>query len=152
MPATFTKIFAEHITKQTGYPAVEAAEGMILEGGKIYVAPGGFHMTFAKNGLQTTVKLNDGPQVNFCRPAVDVMIDSLIDIYKGSVLAVILTGMGADGAESCRRLRQAGGRVLAQDQATSVVWGMPGAVAKLGVMEALLPLDKIAPSIRELIV
>lgn len=143
MPATFTKILAEHIANNTGIPAHEAAENMVVEKGHIYVAQGGKHMLFKMDGNVLKIKLDDGPQENFCKPAVDPMMRSLIDIYGQKVLGVILTGMGHDGMRGCKMLVDKGGRIIAQDEATSAVWGMPGAVATNGLCSAVLPLDQI---------
>lgn len=143
MPATFTKILAEHISQQTNLQAVEGEDGMTVEPGKVYVAPGGKHMIFEKNGLNLTIKLDDGEPENFCKPAVDPMLRSLISIYGKRVLCTILTGMGHDGLQGCRALTEAGGRVIAQNKETSVVWGMPGAVATDGLCSAVLPLNEI---------
>lgn len=149
MPATFTKILAEHITQHTGVPAQEGAEGMIIEPGKAYVAPGGFHMKLVLNDGKLTVKLDDGPQINFCKPAVDPMFESLIQIYGQKVLGVILTGMGSDGLGGGKALIKERGRLVAQDEATSVVWGMPGAVAQAGLCSQVLPLDQIGPWVKK---
>lgn len=149
MPATFTKIMADHIQLHTGIPAQEGEEGMILEAGKIYVAPGGKHMIFKSEGMKTVIQLDDGEPVNFCKPAVDVMFDSALKIYGKKMLGVILTGMGSDGLESCKRLIEAGGRLIAQDEATSTVWGMPGAVARAGICSQVLPLDEIGPWVKK---
>jgi two-component system, chemotaxis family, protein-glutamate methylesterase/glutaminase len=141
MPATFTKILAGHI----GIPAQEGENGMIVENGHIYVAPGGKHMLFVKEGTSLKIKLDDGPPENFCKPAVDPMLRSLIEIYGNRILCVILTGMGSDGALGAKSLMDKGGRIIAQDKATSVVWGMPGAAAMAGVCSAVLPVDQIGP-------
>lgn len=146
MPPTFTRILAEHIQSQTGIPAFEAAENMPLEAGKIYVAQGGLHMLLTQD---KKIHLDNGPMENFCRPAVDPMLRSLIPIYKDKILSVILTGMGQDGMRGSQGIAQAGGRVIAQDEATSVVWGMPGATALAGICSAVLPLDEIGPAIRK---
>ncbi len=143
MPATFTKILAEHITQQTGLTSMEAEDGMIVEPGKVYVAQGGKHMLFERSGTQLTIKLDDGPMENFCKPAVDPMLRSLIGIFGNRVLCAILTGMGHDGLDGARLLTEKGGRVIAQDEASSVVWGMPGAVAQAGLASEVLPLDQI---------
>jgi two-component system, chemotaxis family, protein-glutamate methylesterase/glutaminase len=150
MPATFTAILAAHITSLTGFQAVEAKTGDVLAGGKVYIAPGDFHMLFEKKSTGVTVVLNDGPKENFCRPAVDPMFRSLSDIYGGKVLAVVLTGMGSDGAKGGVVVADKGGTVIAQDEATSVVWGMPGATARIGACSFVLPLDQIATSVSRL--
>jgi len=143
MPATFTTILAKHISEQTGQTAIEGADGMTVEAGKIYIAPGGKHMLFEKRGTNLAVKLDNGPAENFCKPAVDPMLRSLIDIYGERILCMILTGMGQDGLLGARALVEKNGRVVAQDEETSVVWGMPGAVAMDGLCSAVLPLNKI---------
>lgn len=149
MPATFTKILAEHITTQSGVPAFEGQEGMAVENGKIYVAPGGFHMKIVQEGGTLRVRLDNGPPENFCKPSVDPMFRSVIDIFGSRVLGVILTGMGNDGLNGVRRLVELHGRAIAQDEATSVVWGMPGAVARAGLCSEVLPLDEVGPWIRK---
>ena len=154
MPPTFTRIFAEHIQRITGRPTAEAIDGELVQRGRIYVAPGDFHMLVEKTGdRRFSLRIVQSPPVNFCRPAVDPMLKSLSAAYGGRVLTVILTGMGQDGLEGCRTLTGAGGTVIAQDEATSVVWGMPGAVAKAGLCSAVLPLAGIAgylaPLLRE---
>jgi two-component system chemotaxis response regulator CheB len=148
MPATFTKILAEHITQQTGLPAFEGAEGMVVEAGKAYIAPGGKHMLFEERLGQLTIKIDDGPQENFCKPSVDPMMRSLVEIYGQKILCVILTGMGHDGLKGCVMLENSGGRIIAQDAETSVVWGMPGAVAMAGICSAVLPLSEIGKWVR----
>jgi two-component system chemotaxis response regulator CheB len=149
MPATFTTILAEHIERASGIPTHEAAEGMVLQGGHIYVAPGEFHMTIETQGAQKVVKLLKTPPENYCRPSVDPMLRSLIKLYARRIFTVILTGMGQDGLRGCEAVVAAGGSVIGQDEATSVVWGMPGAVAMAGVCSAVLPLAEIAPYIRK---
>lgn len=149
MPPTFTKILAEHITQQTKVPAVEGAEGMPLMPGRIHVAPGGYHMLFRKNGPSAVITLSDGPMENFCRPAVDPMLRSAVKIFGSKIMTVILTGMGQDGMLGARDVVEAGGRVIAQDEETSVVWGMPGAVAIDGTSSAVLPLKEIGPWLRK---
>jgi len=149
MPPTFTRILAEHIEQQTGLKAVEGAEGMPLLPGRIHVAPGGHHMLFKKNGPSSVITLDDGPMENFCRPAVDPMLRSAVAIYGEKIMTVILTGMGQDGMLGAREVIKAGGRVIAQDEETSVVWGMPGAVALDGSCSAVLPLKEIGPWLRK---
>ncbi|MCB9989986.1 MAG: chemotaxis response regulator protein-glutamate methylesterase [Rhodospirillales bacterium] len=144
MPEKFTKILAEQLSKNTGLPCVEAEEGMSLQPGNAYVAPGGYHMLLKKSGLTTAVHLDKGPLENFCRPSVDPMLRSLIPIYGSHIFVTILTGMGNDGLAGCQDIVKNGGHVIAQDEATSVVWGMPGAVAKAGICTAVLPDANIA--------
>lgn len=147
MPPTFTAILAEHMNRYAERPAAEAVDGEVLQGGRIYVAPGGFHMLFEAQGTQTIVRLNDGPLENSCKPAVDPMLRSLVDIYKKKLLTVILTGMGYDGLKGSKVVVEAGGALIAQDQASSIVWGMPGAVAQAGICNAVLPLQQIGQAI-----
>ncbi len=150
MPPTFTTILAEHLTRIAGMNAAEAVDGEPVEGGRIYIAPGNWHMTVQVEGQKKVIRLNQDPPENFCRPAVDPMLRSLARAYGGSVLSVILTGMGSDGAKGGQVLIDAGGTMIAQDEATSVVWGMPGAVASHGLCSAVLPLDRIASHIEKL--
>jgi len=147
MPPTFTTILAEHLARASGRPAHEAVDGEIVKAGQIYLAPGGRHMRVARSGTNTVIALDDGPQINFCKPAVDPLFASAAEIWQAGILAVVLTGMGSDGAQGAKTLVAAGGNVIAQDEATSVVWGMPGAVAHAGVCAAILPLDQIAPRV-----
>lgn len=149
MPATFTKILSEHIQQKTGIETHEGAEGMLVEKGKIYVAPGGFHMEIIRQENDLRVRLNNGPPENFCKPSVDPMFRSVIELFGNKVLGVILTGMGNDGIGGGDLLVKKSGRLIAQDEATSVVWGMPGAVAKAGLCTAVLPLDEIGPWVRK---
>jgi two-component system, chemotaxis family, protein-glutamate methylesterase/glutaminase len=150
MPATFTTILAQHIKQQTGFETFEVQDNMLLEAGKVYVAQGNHHFTIIRSGTQLRAKLTQTDPVNFCRPAVDVMIRSLIPLYGPKILAVILTGLGADGRDACRELFAVGGQVIAQNEATSVVWGMPGAVAQAGICSAVLPIDQIADAIERI--
>ena len=149
MPATFTKILAQHITQHTGVPAFEGENGMAVEPGKAYVAPGGFHMTFIRRDAKILIQLNDGPPENFCRPSVDPMLRSAISVWGPKFLTVILTGMGHDGLPGSKLVAEGGGRIVAQDQESSVVWGMPGAVATAGICSAVLPLPEIGPYVRQ---
>jgi two-component system chemotaxis response regulator CheB len=147
MPPTFTTILAEHLARASGRPAHEGIDGEPVMPGTIYLAPGGRHMTVTRKGGQAAITVNDGPLVNFCRPAVDPLFFSAAQIWGSGILSVILTGMGSDGMHGAEAVTAAGGSCIAQDEATSVVWGMPGAVAGAGVCSAVLPLDMIAPKI-----
>lgn len=151
MPPTFTAIMAEHLGRASGFPAGEARDGEALTAGRIYVAPGGFHMRIARSGAAAVLRIDDGPPINFCRPSVDPLFESAAQAFGTATLAVILTGMGQDGAGGAARIAGAGGTVIAQDEASSVVWGMPGAAARAGVCAAILPLDRIAGKVAELI-
>lgn len=150
MPATFTKILAQHIFQQTGVEAMEGENGMKVENGKVYVAPGGQHMTFARKDGGVEIVLGNGPPENFCKPSVDPMLRSAIDVWGPKFLTVILTGMGHDGLSGAKLVVEGGGRVIAQDQESSVVWGMPGAVAVNGICSAVLPLQDIGPFVRQI--
>lgn len=147
MPPTFTTLLAEQITRTGERPSAEAREGEVVQNGSMYVAPGNYHLVPRREGVQVLLHLNQDPPVNFCRPAADPMISALSDIYREGLLTVVLTGMGNDGQAGARIARERGGSVIAQDEATSVVWGMPKAAAEAGICEAVLPLDKIAPYI-----
>jgi two-component system chemotaxis response regulator CheB len=150
MPKTFTTILADHITRQTGLPCSEAKDGDVLLAGRAWLAPGDYHMLFVREGSQVKVRLDQGAPENFCRPAVDPMLRSLIDAYgAGKILVTILTGMGADGMKGSELVVAGGGMVVGQDQATSVVWGMPGAVATSGLCSAVLPLAEIGAYVRK---
>lgn len=148
MPPTFTAMLAEQLERAGGRPAAEARDGEPVLPGRIYVAPGGWHMTVGRSGQVPVIRLNQEAPEHFCRPSVDPMLRSAASVYGPGLLAVILTGMGADGAEGCRAVAEAGGRFVVQDEATSVVWGMPGAAARTGLAEAVLPLNQIAPWVR----
>jgi two-component system chemotaxis response regulator CheB len=150
MPPTFTTILAEHLARSSRKPAHEAIDGEPVKPGRIYLAPGGKHMRVARNGADTVIALDDGPAVNFCKPAVDPLFTSAIDIWHGAILAVILTGMGSDGMRGGKDIVAAGGSVIAQDEASSVVWGMPGAAAHAGICSAILPLNQIASKVSRL--
>jgi two-component system chemotaxis response regulator CheB len=147
MPPTFTTILAEHLARAANCPAHEAEDGEPILPGKIYLAPGGRHMTVGRRNNQPAISLNDGPLINFCRPAVDPLFSTAAQAWGVALLALILTGMGSDGTHGAQDVVAAGGSVIAQDEASSVVWGMPGAAANAGVCSAVLPLDAIAPKI-----
>lgn len=149
MPPNFTTILADHISKQTGVPCSEAKNGDVLEPGKALVAPGDYHMLIERQGTKLVVKLDQGPQENYCRPSVEPMLRSLIAAVGASkITTAILTGMGSDGVKGCKQVAEGGGTVIGQDQATSVVWGMPGAVATAGICAAVLPLTEVGPWLR----
>src|SRR5262249_32384423 len=128
----------------------EGKDGEPVQAGRIYVAPGDFHMVVDGSGAQKTIRLNKEPPENFCRPAVDPMFRSVARAWGSAVLSIVLTGMGTDGAKGGQAVVAAGGTVLAQDEATSVVWGMPGAAAAAGICSAVLPLPEIAPYVARL--
>src|SRR4051795_2591166 len=150
MPPTFTTILAEHLARSSHRPAHEGVDGEIVKVGQIYLAPGGRHMRVARQGAEAVIALDDGAPVNFCKPAVDPLFSSAIDVWQGGILAVVLTGMGSDGMRGGKQIVAAGGSVIAQDEATSVVWGMPGAATHAGICAAVLPLSQIAPKLIQL--
>ncbi len=147
MPPTFTTILAEHLARSSKRPAHEAIDGEVVKPGTIYLAPGGRHMRVVRHGADVTIALDDGPPVNFCKPAVDPLFTSATEIWQTGTFAAVLTGMGSDGMRGGKDIVAAGGNVIAQDEATSVVWGMPGAAANAGICSAILPLNQIAPKI-----
>lgn len=151
MPATFTAILAENLAKTAGIPAAEGQDGEMLKPGHIYVAPGGKHMVIKPAPGGAMIKLDDGPPVNFCKPAVDIMFDSVAAVYGPSVLAAVLTGMGSDGGKGSVSIADAGGSVLAQDQETSVVWGMPHAVVQQKACVAVHPLDVLSATLARIL-
>jgi two-component system, chemotaxis family, protein-glutamate methylesterase/glutaminase len=147
MPPIFTRLFAQRLSVNTPHKVREATDGDVLEPGLFLIAPGDYHMVFRREGAKTVVKLTQDPPENSCRPAVDPMLRSAVELYGGSILAVILTGMGQDGLRGCELIRAAGGDVIAQDEASSVVWGMPGYVARAGLAGTVAPLSSIASHI-----
>ncbi len=148
MPPVFTRLLAERLAAQVGLPVSEASEGMALEPGKVLIAPGDHHLTFRKRlGGRVEAVLSREPPENSCRPSVDPMLRSLVDTFDAGVLAVILTGMGRDGSSGAQEVVRAGGAVLCQDEASSVVWGMPGFIAKAGLAERVVPLLEMGAEI-----
>lgn len=151
MPPIFTASFAEQLAGQLGLPAREPGDGERTVLGTIYIAPGGRHMGVSRENGHPILRIHDGPPVKFCRPSVDVLFQDVAAHLGQSALAVILTGMGSDGTDGAKALRASGVAVIAQDEASSVVWGMPGAAVKAGVTSLIMPLDEIGSSIRDLI-
>ena len=147
MPPTFTALLAGQLTRGAGVDCREAVDGEPLAAGRVYLAPGDNHMVVQKRGTEVVVRLDRSPPENFCRPSVDPMLRSLVQAFGGQVLTVMLTGMGHDGLAGAEAVVRAGGTVIAQDEPTSVVWGMPGAVATGGFCAAVLPLQEIAAGI-----
>jgi two-component system chemotaxis response regulator CheB len=151
MPAGFTTMLADHLDKLGIMPCAEAKNGEVMKPGRIYLAPGDHHLIVDTGPGDTIVaRLDTGPPVNYCRPAVDPMLHSASRICSGRVLAVILTGMGQDGLEGCRSLVAKGGAVFAQDEASSVVWGMPGAVSRAGIASLQSPPEALAERVLEI--
>ncbi len=147
MPPMFTTVMAEHLSRAGGRGAHEAENGEPVLAGGIYVAPGGRHMRVVRADDGIKIALGDDPPINFCKPAVDALFASAVPVWGPATLALVLTGMGADGTRGAADIVAAGGSVIAQDEATSVVWGMPRSVAQAGLCSAVLPLDQIAPKV-----
>ncbi|BBF81510.1 protein-glutamate methylesterase/protein-glutamine glutaminase [Asticcacaulis excentricus] len=148
MPSTFTTILAEHLDKALPQKVVEAQDGMGLKGSHIYIAPGDFHMTLKGTPGQPSLRLDQSAPVNWCRPAVDPLFKSGAELYGKNVVAVVLTGMGHDGRDGARALVDVNATVMVQDEKSSVVWGMPGAVAEAGLAEFIKPIDGLAQTCR----
>lgn len=144
IPKVFSTSFSERLDRALSMEVFEAQEGMIIRPGCVYIAPGDYHLTIAKSGTKMVCRIIQTEKVNRHRPAVDVMFDSILKAYQGNVVAVMLTGMGADGADGMLRLKKAGAVTYAQDEATSVVWGMPQAAFNIGAVDEVLPLQNIA--------
>ncbi len=144
MPATFTTVLAQHIGRASGRPTAEAAHGMEIRPGHIYIAPGDYHFQLVREGTACIARLSQTAPENFCRPSVDPLFRSVAQTFGSDACAVMLTGMGSDGCSGSRIMANAGAPIIAQDEATSVVWGMPGAVAQAGICSAILPLPQIA--------
>jgi len=147
MPPLFTKMLAERLGKNSPNKFFEGTENQLVEPGCVYIAPGGLHMEVRRDGVNVRLHMTENPPENSCRPAVDVLFRSVATSYGADILALIMTGMGQDGLRGCELIRERGGRILAQDEATSVVWGMPGYVAQAGLAEKVLPLPELAPEI-----
>lgn len=147
MPPSFTRLLAERLDEKCAVRVLEATHGLTLQPGHVYVAPGNHHMRVERRGASVALVLDQDPPENSCRPAVDPLFRSVAQVYGGRALAVVLTGMGHDGQRGCVDLRAAGAQIVAQDQATSVVWGMPGAVVAAGLADAVVPLAAVADEI-----
>lgn len=147
MPTEFTALLAARLSSIGVMTVKEGEEGEIAEPGMVYVAPGGLHMTLSRSGTKTIIHLNTDPPENSCRPAVDVLFRSAAAVYGDRLLVFILTGMGYDGLKGAQLIKELGGQVVAQDEASSVIWGMPGAVVQAGLADSILPIDKVADEI-----
>jgi len=143
MPPMFTRLLAERLDATSPLHVLEAQQGMRVEPGKVFIAPGAYHMRVSGSLKDPSICLDQEPPVNSCRPSVDVLWQSIANIYGGAVLAVILTGMGHDGFQGASVLSVLGARILAQDEASSVVWGMPGAIVRAGLADKVAPLDAL---------
>jgi len=147
MPPVFTKCLAERLSTKCQIPIHEGQPGDVVVPGQVWIAPGDYHMVVQRKGTQIVLATNQNPPENSCRPAVDVMFRSVANVYGHAALAVVLTGMGQDGMRGAEMIREAGGQVIAQDEASSVVWGMPGAVVQAGLAHSVLPLAQISSEI-----
>jgi two-component system chemotaxis response regulator CheB len=147
MPPLFTKLLADRLRAQCSLEVVEATAGMALKPGRAVIAPGDFHMRLRRAANEVSVALDQAPRENSCRPAVDVLFRSVAELYAGGVIGVILTGMGQDGLRGVEQLKQKGAYIIAQDQSTSVVWGMPGAIVDAGLADTVLALRSVVPEI-----
>ena len=149
MPANFTQALAERLNKMSQISVVHGTNGAALERGTAYIAPGDYHMVVKRQDNEVVLYLNQRPPENSCRPSVDVLFRSVVEAYGAGVLGVILTGMGQDGLRGCQFIREVDGQIIAQDELTSVVWGMPGFVVKSGLADCVLPLHQIAIEIHD---
>jgi two-component system chemotaxis response regulator CheB len=147
MPPLFTRLLAERLNTLAHLKVQEGKEGEKLQRGQVWIAPGDYHMTVARKGTEFVLGINHDPQENSCRPAVDVLFRSVAHSYGANVLAVVLTGMGADGTRGSADIRQAGGEIVVQDEASSVVWGMPGSVVAASLAHRIYPLADIGPEV-----
>jgi two-component system chemotaxis response regulator CheB len=147
MPPLFTRLLAERLNSTCSLPVAEAVDGETVKPGRILIAPGDYHLKVVSTASGVRVHLDQSPQQNSCRPAVDALFASIGEVYGGAVIAVILTGMGQDGLRGTEILKAQGASVLAQDEASSVVWGMPGAVVNAGLADRVLPLEQVVPEI-----
>jgi two-component system chemotaxis response regulator CheB len=147
MPPVFTAMLAKRLAEKSSVPVRECTSGDVLEPGCVWIARGDYHMVVQREDNRGVLRTNQDPRENFCRPAVDVLFRSVAQMYGANALGVILTGMGQDGLKGCEALCAAGASVIVQDEASSVVWGMPGFVARAGLAEKILPLDQIAGEI-----
>jgi len=147
MPPTFTRLLAQRLSAHSAIQVEEAPPGGVLRPGHAWLAPGDFHLAVGREGGQVRTRLSQDPAENSCRPAADVLFRSVARVFGPGALAVVLTGMGQDGLRGCEAIRAAGGQVLVQDEATSVVWGMPGYVARAGLADRVLPLGLVGPEV-----
>jgi len=152
MPEGFTKLLAESLSRHSGYEVQEAAPDMLVKKGGIYLAKGGAHMVIERRKAGIYITLDNGPAVNHCKPAVDVMMDSVLKTYETGIIALIMTGMGEDGLKSCERIASKSDKniIIGQDQTTSVVWSMPGAIIRAGICHGVIPMSNIAAALNKL--
>ncbi|MCG3110459.1 MAG: chemotaxis response regulator protein-glutamate methylesterase [Candidatus Manganitrophus sp. SB1] len=149
MPPVFTRMLAERLQQGNGVKVVEGVDGMILEPGTAYIAPGNYHMAVRQKEGRVFLAMNQEPPVNYCRPSVDVLFRSVAEVYREETLGIIMTGMGQDGLNGIRAMKSKGAIIFAQDQASSVVWGMPSFVVREGLADCVLPLDEMRGAIED---
>jgi two-component system, chemotaxis family, protein-glutamate methylesterase/glutaminase len=147
MPPVFTRLFAARLNDRSNFEVHEGQAGETLKAGDVWIAPGDFHMTVERQGTSVRLAINQDPPENSCRPAVDPLFRSVARVYGAGALSVVLTGMGSDGVNGAQHIRERGGRVLVQDESSSVVWGMPGQVAAAGLADGIYPLNSMAGEI-----
>jgi two-component system chemotaxis response regulator CheB len=147
MPPVFTKLLANRLAAKSRISITEASANSVLKPGHAWLAPGGSHMAVERINGEARIKISQSPPHNSCRPSADILFRSAADVFGSHVLAVVMTGMGQDGLRGCERIREVGGQILAQDQASSVVWGMPKFVAQAGLVDQILPLGQLGQEI-----
>jgi len=152
MPPLFTKMLAERLASRSSIPIEEGVADAALAPGHAWIAPGNFHMTVKRTGMSRRLSLNQDPPENSCRPAVDVLFRSVASVYGASALGIVMTGMGSDGVLGSQKICEVGGHVIVQDEASSVVWGMPGLVYAAGHADAMFPLTQLAGEITRRVV
>jgi len=147
MPPIFTRLLAERLSARSQIRVVEAQVGHVLRPGTAWIAPGDYHMALKRQGGDVRIELNQNPPENSCRPSVDVLFRAVAEVYGSHILGVVMTGMGADGVRGSQRIREAGSEVIVQDEASSVVWGMPGMVAAAGQADGIYPLGALGSEV-----
>jgi two-component system chemotaxis response regulator CheB len=153
MPATFTASLAESLGKRCAHRSKEGEDGELVAAQTLYIAPGGRHMLVKRGPTgETIIALTDQPPENGCRPSVDVLFRSAASVFDGACIAIVMTGMGSDGAQSLRMLKRGGASTIAQDEATSVVWGMPGSAVETGHVDVVAPLMKIPAAVQQMMI
>jgi len=151
MPSPFTKSLAKHLQELSGIPVAEGENGEEVRAGRVYLAPADWHMRLVKVGGTVRIELREGPRINYVIPAADPLFETAADVYGASLAAFVLTGMGEDGKLGAIRIKEKGGAVVVQDRASSIVWGMPGAVVEAGAYDKIAPLDECAATLKHLI-
>jgi two-component system chemotaxis response regulator CheB len=149
MPPIFTKLLAERLAAKCKIRVTEACMHQTVLAGGAWIAPGNFHMVVEIDNGSVRIRTQDDPPENFCRPSADVLFRSVVEVYGARVLAVVMTGMGQDGLRGCEKIHAAGGQIVVQDEASSVVWGMPGLIVKAGIADQILPLQALGGEIMD---